>query len=132
MVQFVENFESIPVVVLACLLGHRPGQVSDGASIFPACQNLLLAARALGYGGSITMWHGGAEAAARELDVPFLGAIPLNAKVRLFGDEGSPERTFTDTDGYVSEAIADVVANAAGQISIQSEQESTAPTLTVE
>ena len=25
--------------------------------LLPACQNLLLAARALGYGGGLTMWH---------------------------------------------------------------------------
>ena len=29
----------------------------DGANVYPACQNLLLAARALGYGGVMTMWH---------------------------------------------------------------------------
>ena len=76
--------------------------------------------------------HGGAEAAARDLDVPFLGAIPLNAKIRIFGDAGSPEKLFTDTEDFVSQAIADVVARTAGQISVQSEQPSTAPTLTVE
>ena len=26
--------------------------------MYPACQNLLLAARALGYGGVLTMWQG--------------------------------------------------------------------------
>ena len=76
--------------------------------------------------------HGGAEAAARELDVPFLGAIPLNTKIRLYGDTGEPEKLFTDTEDYVSSAIADVVAATAGQISIRSEQQSSAPTLTVE
>jgi nitroreductase len=35
--------------------------------VFPACQNLLLAARALGYGGVLTGWHMGAEAELREL-----------------------------------------------------------------
>ncbi len=76
--------------------------------------------------------HGGAKASAEELGVPFLGEIPLNAKVRIHGDSGSPEKIFTDTDDYVSEAIARVVANVAGQVSIKSEQAEQAPTLTVE
>jgi nitroreductase len=59
MQQFVDRFEEIPVVVLACLqLGHyRADQLSSGGSVYPACQNLLLAARAHGYGGVMTMWH---------------------------------------------------------------------------
>ena len=36
--------------------------------------------------------HGGAAKAARELGVPFLGSIPLNAGIRKFGDSGTPER----------------------------------------
>jgi len=33
----------------------------EGASVYPAVQNLLLAARALGYGGVITGFHGFVE-----------------------------------------------------------------------
>ena len=46
------------MLVFACL-DHRVGGdgLDAGASVFPACQNLLLAARALGYGGTITNWH---------------------------------------------------------------------------
>lgn len=73
--------------------------------------------------------HGGAEAAARDLGVPFLGEIPLNAKLRVLADAGAPEKTFTDTDDYVREAINRVIANTAGQISIKSAQQATAPTL---
>ena len=29
--------------------------------MYPACQNLLLAARALGYGGVMTGWHAAVE-----------------------------------------------------------------------
>lgn len=54
---FVEDFDSVPVLVLACLVRHRPAHPSEGASVYPACQNLLLAARALGYGGVMTAWH---------------------------------------------------------------------------
>ena len=35
-------------------LPPTPPQPRDGASVYPACQNLLLAARALGYGGVMT------------------------------------------------------------------------------
>jgi len=75
--------------------------------------------------------HGGAEAAAKDLGVPFLGEIPLNAKIRIHGDGGSPEKLFTNTPDYVHEAIQRVVSNTAGQISIRSGLRE-APTLTVE
>jgi nitroreductase len=54
---YVDNFEATPVVVLACFVRWRAPHVSEGASVYPACQNLLLAARALGYGGVLSMWH---------------------------------------------------------------------------
>ena len=66
MQHFVDNFEKTPVVVLACVR-VRHGSLIDGASIYPACQNLLLAARALGYGGVITGWHSGVESELRTL-----------------------------------------------------------------
>ncbi len=75
--------------------------------------------------------HGGAESAAGELGVPFLGEIPLNVKIRIHGDGGSPEKLFTDTPDYVTQAIQKVVSNTAGQISIRSALRE-APTLTVE
>ncbi len=76
--------------------------------------------------------HGGARVAAEELGVPFLGEIPLNTKVRLYGDEGKPEKILTDTDDYVMQAIDRVVTNTAGQISVRSEQQTPAPALSVE
>lgn len=60
MQHFVDHFEATPVVVLACVL-RRHGGLADGGSIFPACQNLLLAARGLGYGGVLTGWHATVE-----------------------------------------------------------------------
>lgn len=55
---FVDNFERTPVIVLACLTPRsRPISWTEGASIFRACHNLLLAARTLGYGGVLVMWH---------------------------------------------------------------------------
>lgn len=54
---YVDDFERAPVLVLPCLVRYRDPNPTEGASVYPACQNLLLAARALGYGGVLTMWH---------------------------------------------------------------------------
>jgi nitroreductase len=67
MEQYVANFETSPVLVLPCLVRYREPAPTEGASIYPACQNLLLAARALGYGGVLTGWHGACEPALRDL-----------------------------------------------------------------
>jgi len=67
MQHYVDTYESVPVVILACALRHRRASEADGASVYPACQNLLLAARALGYGGVITGWHHAADAELRAL-----------------------------------------------------------------
>ena len=67
MEEYVERFESIPVLILACLVRYRPAHSFEGASVFPACQNLLLAARALGYGGVLTGFHFAVEHELREL-----------------------------------------------------------------
>jgi nitroreductase len=88
MQHFVDHFEDIPVVVLACLkLGHyQADQLSSGGSVYPACQNLLLAARALGYGGVMTGWHAGVEEELRSLlqipdGVALSACIPLGRPV---------------------------------------------------
>jgi nitroreductase len=57
MARYVADFERVPVVVLACLVRYRDPEPHEGGSVYPACQNLLLAARALGYGGVLTDWH---------------------------------------------------------------------------
>ena len=55
---YVENFHKVPVLVLPCFVRYREPRPTEGASLYPAVQNLLLAARALGYGGVITGFHG--------------------------------------------------------------------------
>ena len=67
MQHYVEHFESAPVLILPCLVRYRDPTPTEGASIYPACQNLLLAARALGYGGVLTGFHVFVEAELREL-----------------------------------------------------------------
>jgi nitroreductase len=88
MARFVERFEEIPVVVLATLIPHRPPDFQLGGSVYPACQNLLLAARALGYGGVLTMWHGFVEAELKAaLAIP--DEVLIAATIPLGRPEGS-------------------------------------------
>ncbi|MEM7221203.1 MAG: nitroreductase family protein [Pseudomonadota bacterium] len=56
--QYVERLAQAPVLVLPCLVRYREPSPMEGASVYPAVQNLLLAARGLGYGGVITGFHG--------------------------------------------------------------------------
>jgi len=82
-----DHFEEVPVVVVACLRGPRLGFPpflvnSYYGSIFPAVQNLLLAARALGLGATLTtlpVWS--TVLARRTLGLPWsvtpIAAIPL-------------------------------------------------------
>ena len=71
MQEYVDNFAAVPVLVLAVLVRYREPTPTEGASVYPACQNLLLAARGLGYGGVITGFHGFVEQELRELlDIP--------------------------------------------------------------
>jgi nitroreductase len=64
---FVDHLEQVPVIVLVGLERYREANPYEGASVYPACQNLLLAARGLGYGGALTMWHTPVEAELRDL-----------------------------------------------------------------
>lgn len=86
MQSYVDHFEDIPVLVLVCLIRHREANPYEGASVYPACQNLLLAARALGYGGVLTMWHHAVEDELREL----LG-IPDNVALSACITLGRPQ-----------------------------------------
>jgi nitroreductase len=106
MQQFVDYFEDIPVVVLACLRrSHRPN-LYEGASIYPACQNFFLAARALGYGACFSVWHLDVEAALRKLlSIPEGVAISLTITLgRPQGNHGPlrrrPIRDMVYEDGW--------------------------------
>lgn len=88
MQEYVDDFERTPVVVLVCLDRYRAPNPYEGASVYPACQNLLLAARALGYGGALTMWHLGVEQELREiLGVP--EHVALSACITLGRPRGA-------------------------------------------
>ena len=115
MQEYVDGFESIPVVILVCLERYRDPNPYEGASVYPACQNLLLAARSLGYGGALTMWHLGVERELRELlGVP--DHVALSACITLGRPRGThgPVRrrplrdlTFADRWGDAPDWVAD-------------------------
>lgn len=67
MQEYVDHFDEVPALILPCLVRYRDANSFEGASIFPACQNLLLAARGLGYGGVLTGWNFGVERELRDL-----------------------------------------------------------------
>ncbi len=91
---FVDHIETAPVIVFPCYRRWRTPDPSEGASIYPACQNLLLAARGLGYGGVMTVWHRPVEnelrsALAMPDDVVIAATIPLG---RPLGHHGTVRR----------------------------------------
>jgi nitroreductase len=57
------NMPDTPVVILVC---QRTDSASTGSSIFPAVQNLLLAARGLGLGTVLTTLHTAYESEVKE------------------------------------------------------------------
>ena len=85
MQDYVDAFESVPCLVLPCFIPYRAAHPMEGASMYPAVQNLLLAARALGYGGVITGFHGAVEDQLR----PLLG-IPETARIACTVTLGKP------------------------------------------
>jgi nitroreductase len=52
-----EHYHEAPVWIVACIEDKAPPTRSAGASIYPAVQNMLLAARALGLGSTLTTRH---------------------------------------------------------------------------
>jgi nitroreductase len=71
--RLANEFGQVPVVVLVCATSKGAGAMG---SVIPAVQNLLLAARALGVGGTITTLHAVVEERVRQLF-----GIPATAQV---------------------------------------------------
>ena len=88
MERYVDNIDRVPVLVLPCLVRHRPPNATEGASVYPACQNLLLAARALGYGGVLTIWHAYVEGELRDL-LALPDDVAISATMTLGKPEGN-------------------------------------------
>jgi nitroreductase len=57
-----------PALVMFCVRPQEgASELQQGASIFPAVQNFLLAARAQGLGAAITLWHHSCEEELRSV-----------------------------------------------------------------
>lgn len=114
----VDHFEEIPVLVIACLrLGVREGRVTGlrmphpaesgyWGSIYPSVQNLLLAARAMGLGASLTtmpLWN--LTSARRILQLPAnvtpVCVVPIGWPRGRYGPSTRrPVGEVTHLDGY--------------------------------
>jgi nitroreductase len=85
------NAARVPAAVLFC---SRPLPLTppllQGANIFPAMQNFLLAARAQGLGTLVTGWHIGAESALRDTV-----GIPDEWELAALVVAGWPEANFS-------------------------------------
>jgi nitroreductase len=81
--EHVASLHRVPALIFPCLVRYRAPVVTEGASIYPSCQNLLLAARALGYGGVLAGWHHMVDAELRELlGIPVEG-VAIAATITL-------------------------------------------------
>jgi nitroreductase len=107
MQQYVDSFASVPVLILPCLNRYREPEYTEGANVYPACQNLLLAARGYGYGGVMTMFHKDVEPELRALlSIP--DGTAISATITLGRPAGShgpvrrrpmPELVYAETWG---------------------------------
>ena len=62
--------------------------------------------------------HGGGDRTSQRLKVPFLGEIPLSARIREGGDRGEPAVLSAMPDAY-AEAFRGVARSLAGRISVE-------------
>jgi nitroreductase len=84
------HFHEVPVWLVACLrLGAQGASAMSGASIYPAVQNMLLAARALGLGSTLTNRH---MVYGDEVDAIF--GLPEGVKSYAILPIGYPEGKF--------------------------------------
>ncbi|NOX62920.1 MAG: iron-sulfur cluster carrier protein ApbC [Chloroflexi bacterium] len=63
--------------------------------------------------------YGGAERAANELSVPFLGRLPLDPRAREGGDKGVPV-VVSHPDSEIAQAFREVARQLAAAVSVQS------------
>lgn len=86
----VRHLAEVPVILAVC--GLRGKHSTPGGSIFPAVQNLLLAARALGIGGTITTLHDVVDERVKALF-----GIPASAQIVYCVPLGYPRGRFGPT-----------------------------------
>ena len=97
--RLAEQMESVPVLILACIdhgqADYGFGPVTRGASIYPAVQNLMLAAWSLGLGTVLTTPHFFVPGAFEAIlgvpsDVTVTAALPIGYPKGNFGPTKRP------------------------------------------
>jgi ATP-binding protein involved in chromosome partitioning len=61
--------------------------------------------------------RGGGERAAAELEIPFLGSIPIDPRIRAGGDSGTP-MVVSHPDSPASKALSQTASWLAGKIAV--------------
>ncbi len=74
---------------------------------------------------------GGGESMAKEADVNFLGALPLEMDIRTDVDEGTPT-VAKDPDGRVAEIYKDIARKVSAKLTLQDRAMSSFPSITIE
>ncbi len=69
--------------------------------------------------------YGGGQRMATRYEVPFLGEIPLDVRIREFGDEGKPI-VYAEPDSPIAESFRNVASAVAARISVINIGEGTA------
>ena len=102
----VEHFGEIPVLIIPCLYGPAREGLLAGSSIYPAVQNMLLAARGLGLGALMTTFQSRIPGLGARLGLPedaaMAAMIPLGFTDSKYGPNSRKpveEVTFADRWG---------------------------------
>ena len=74
---------------------------------------------------------GGGESMAKEADVNFLGALPLEMDIRTDVDEGTPT-VARDPEGRVAEIYKDIARKVSAKLTLQDRAMSSFPSITIE
>jgi nitroreductase len=87
--ELAQQMATVPVLILVCIdhgtAGSGLGPVTRGSSIYPAVQNLMLAARALGLGTVLTTLH-----TQYENEIKTLLNIPVSVETAALIPVGYP------------------------------------------
>ncbi len=100
-----EHFHEAPVLIVCCLVDDYARKLGlekmSGASIYPAVQNILLAARALGLGATLTTRH-----LIYEKEVDQILGLPPNAETFAIIPIGYPMGRFGPVSRQPVEKVA--------------------------
>jgi nitroreductase len=103
-VYLTEHFHEAPVLIVCCLVGDMATAIGlpkmSGASIYPAVQNMLLAARGLGLGSTLTTRH-----LLFEKEVNEVLGLPENAETFAILPIGYPMGRFGPVSRQTVEAV---------------------------